>query len=32
MDIANKVNVAQREIELLEHAPPAAQKAIISPA
>ncbi|MBR1173894.1 hypothetical protein JQ617_08010 [Bradyrhizobium sp. KB893862 SZCCT0404] len=32
MDIANKVNVSQRETEMLENAPPAAEKAIISPA
>jgi ribosomal protein L29 len=32
MDIANKVNVSQRETKLLEEAPPAAEKAIVSPA
>jgi ribosomal protein L29 len=32
MDIANKVNVSQRETHLLEIAPPAAEKAIVSPA
>jgi hypothetical protein len=31
MDIANKVNVSQRETKLLEEAPPAAEKAIVSP-
>jgi len=31
MDIANKVNVSQRETHLLEVAPPAAEKAIVSP-
>jgi hypothetical protein len=31
MDIANKVNVSQREITLLEEAPPETEKAIVSP-
>ena len=32
MDIANKVNVSQRETAMLETAPPEAERAIISPA
>lgn len=31
MDIANKVNVSQREVHLLEIAPPETEKAIVSP-
>lgn len=30
-DVQNRINVSQREMTLLEHAPPAAEKAIVSP-